>query len=315
MLFTSPISFFKKIIPGKRSSDPFVKVSIGSTSFQSKVCSNTLDPEWDLSCEVLVECSKGQELKFTFWDFDGISHNDFLGSKEELLTNIVKNSAAGKTSPELAWYGIDGVVGGQCLMSLQWIPVKLLKEETRSGVIAFSITQIIGTTVSMPHIKIRLIGGDDDAVTEEGSECLVTEEWSSLPAFKESKEFKLGVLGGDEFDLFLLRGGMLRFKAQHKEISIEVYDKLDRKEEIGKRIWRHQMALSELSTLSKSGQPITFSLEKEMDKKPNFINKISQLWGYSWDTLTGKGSKDDFVEVIENEKMEIDLMLRFYSDA
>jgi len=313
MLFTSPLSFFKKLIPGKRSSDPYVKANIGSTSFQSKVCFNTLDPEYDFSCEILVECSKGQELKITFWDYDGISHNDLMGTKEEFLTNIVEKSFGYKTSPELTWYGIDGVVGGQCLMSLQWIPVKPVKEEVKSGVMAFSITRIRGSTVSMPDIKIRLLNGDDDAVTEEESECQTTEEWSSLPAFKESKEFKLGLMGGDEFDLFLLRGGMLRIKPQHKDMIIEVYDKLDRKEEIGKRIWKHQVPLSELATMCRSGQPVTFPLEKKMDKKPSLVNKTKQSLGYTRDTLTGKGAMDGFEEVKENEKMEIDLNLKFYS--
>jgi len=315
MLFTSPLSFFKKLIPGKRSSDPYVKASIGSTSFQSKVCFNTLDPEYDFSCEILVECSKGQELKITFWDYDGISHNDLMGSKLELLTNIVEKSSDYETSPELKWYGIDGVVGGQCLMSLQWIPVKPIKEKVRSGVMAFSITRIRGSTVSMPDIKIRLVEGNDDTVTEEGSECQTTEEWKSLPAFKESKEFKLGLMGGDEFDLFLVRGGMLRFKPQHKDMIIEVYDKLDRKEEIGKRIWKHQVPLSELATMCRTGQPMTFPLEKEMDKKPSLVNKTKQSLGFARDTLTGKMDTDGFVEVKENETMEIDLNLKFYSDS
>ena len=126
LLFTSPLSFIKKIIPGKRSSDPYVRFSVGSTSFQSKVCFNSLNPEFDFSCEIPVECSFGQELKISFWDYDSTSNNDWLGSMEEFLTHLVKKTSNGQDSPELAWHGITGTVSGQCLLSSQWIPVNVI---------------------------------------------------------------------------------------------------------------------------------------------------------------------------------------------
>ena len=113
--------------------------------------------------------------------------------------------------------------------------------------------------------------------------------------------------------MFLLRGGMLRLKPNHKYMLIEVHDKLDREEEIGKRIWKHKVALNDLCSLSRSEQPVTFSLEKGYDRKSNCINRSKQLLGYSWKTLTGQ-KKEATAEILEDEKMEITLSFTLFSD-
>ena len=316
LLCKSPLSFIKKIIPGKRSSDPYVKVSVGSSNFKSEVCFNTLDPEFDFGCEIPVEGSCGQELKISFWDYDSTSHNDWLGSRQELLAHLVKNSGR-KLSQELDWYGIDGTVSGQCLMSSQWIPVRASREKIVSGVVAFSITGLRGDTVSLPDIKIRLVEDEDGgAKIEDGIDCQGSKEWKALSAFKESKEFKLGPVGSPECDIFMLRGGMLRFKAEHKDILIEVHDSLDRESEIGKRVWKHKVALTDVASRSKHGKSLTFGLEKGFDRKANIINKTKQQLGYCWKRVTGLTGSDgkEGLEVLEDEKMEIDLQFTFYCD-
>ena len=182
-----------------------------------------------------------------------------------------------------------------------------------SGVLAFSITRLRGDAVSMPDIKISL-SEDDTKLGEFDTACQGPKEWFALPAFKESKEFKLGLVGSDECDLFLLKGGMLRFKEEHKYLLIEVHDKLDRETEIGERVWRHKLALSEVVRRSKPGESLTFSLEKGSDQKAHCVNKTNELLGYFWKTLTGKESKEGTIETLEDEKMEIDMMFNIYND-
>ena len=95
---------------------------------------------------------------------------------------------------------------------------------------------------------------------------------------------------------------------------IEVHDKLDRETEIGERVWRHKLALSEVVRRSKPGESLTFLLEKGSDQKAHCVNKTKQLLGYFWKTLTGKKSKEGTIETLEDEKMEIDMMFNIYND-
>ena len=151
---------------------------------------------------------------------------------------------------------------------------------------------------------------DDDIV------CQGSKEWKALSAFKESKEFKLGPVGSPECDIFMLRGGMLRFKAEHKDILIEVHDSLDRESEIGKRVWKHKVALNDVADRSKFGKSLTFGLEKGFDRKANIVNKTKQQLGYCWKRVTGLtgNNSDEGLKVLEDEKMEIDLQFNFYGD-
>eukprot|EP00091_Calanus_sinicus_P019198 TRINITY_DN4711_c0_g1_i1.p1 TRINITY_DN4711_c0_g1~~TRINITY_DN4711_c0_g1_i1.p1 ORF type:complete len:216 (+),score=81.05 TRINITY_DN4711_c0_g1_i1:122-769(+) len=204
---------------------------------------------------------------------------------EDFLTHLVKRSADDQDTSALAWHGITGTVSGQCLMSTQWIPVKGMtsKERNLSGLLAFSITRLRGDSVSMPDIKISFLE-DGSKLEEDNITCQGPREWFALPAFKESKEFKLGLVGSEDCDLFLLKGGMLRFKEEHKDLLIEVHDKLDRETEIGKRVWRHKLSLSEVFRRSKPGESLTFSLEKGFDQKAHCVNKTRQLLSYSGNT-------------------------------
>ena len=63
------------------SSDPYVRVSIGAQVAREprKVCSDTLDPDWDWSA--LVSWNGTDVLKFEVWDSDGAlaGEDDFMG--------------------------------------------------------------------------------------------------------------------------------------------------------------------------------------------------------------------------------------------
>lgn len=42
---------------GKGKSDPYAKISVGKTEFQTKTITNTVNPVWRYSCEVRALCS------------------------------------------------------------------------------------------------------------------------------------------------------------------------------------------------------------------------------------------------------------------
>ena len=54
--FKSPPTWLKNIVPRAQSSDPFVQVKVGSSCIESKICFNTLNPEFGLDCDIPLEC-------------------------------------------------------------------------------------------------------------------------------------------------------------------------------------------------------------------------------------------------------------------
>ena len=61
---------FKNIVPKAKTSDPFVQIKIGSSSIESKVCFNTLDPEFTLYCDIPLECPSNYNLYIKLFDYD-----------------------------------------------------------------------------------------------------------------------------------------------------------------------------------------------------------------------------------------------------
>ena len=68
--------------------------------------------------------------------------------------------------------------------------------------------------------------------------------WSSLPATKELPSLSLGPLTSPTMDLLLLQGGVLRRAAHHSHLLLEVTDTLPRHDELGLRVWSHQVHLT-----------------------------------------------------------------------
>ena len=96
----------------------------------------------------------------------------------------------------------------------------------------------------------------------------------------------------------------------------QVHDKLTRTNEVGSRIWKHQLPLAELETKVDSGEetgPITFDMEMTLDKAQNCPNQSVHKMSNLWRKLRSK--RDTVVrKSIPGERLEVDLQFRFYYD-
>ena len=127
--FKSPPTWFKNIVPRAQSSDPFVQVKIGSSCIESKVCFNTLNPEFDLDCDIPLECPLNNIMYIRVFDYDRLKSNDPLGHREEDRSYLYKPTSDPETSQvELAWKCLAGVDHGEILTSQNWQPVKVIQE-------------------------------------------------------------------------------------------------------------------------------------------------------------------------------------------
>ena len=184
-------------------------------------------------------------------------------------------------------------------MGTQWIPLteRIGRTKGRSGVVAFSILQVAGNTVSMPDVRLIVEGGA---------------QWTALTSHKQNKVFRLGLVDSDPFDLFLLKGGMLRFSEEQDTLIVEVQDKLGREDEIGFRVWRHRASLKEIADTSQNDVSITFDLKKEFTKKPTILNKTIDWKFKNLEKLKRLMLGGETIRSSENETMRIELQFGFY---
>lgn len=63
-----------------KSSDPFLKVSLGSSKFESKKHMKTLKPEFYERFDMVCKIPGDSMLKIEVWDYDKYSSNDLIGS-------------------------------------------------------------------------------------------------------------------------------------------------------------------------------------------------------------------------------------------
>ncbi|KAJ9064507.1 phosphatidylserine decarboxylase [Entomophthora muscae] len=70
--------------------DPFVVVTLGETTFKTSTIMHNLNPEWNERLVFpLTPELHSFSVKFSVYDFDSFSHNDFIGSASVPITNIL----------------------------------------------------------------------------------------------------------------------------------------------------------------------------------------------------------------------------------
>ena len=171
--FKSPPTWLKNIVPRAQSSDPFVQVKVGSSCIESKICFNTLNPEFGLVFDIPLECPPNNIMYIRVFDYDKLKSNDPLGHREENLSHLYKSteedpfgsrscqiSDPDTSQTELTWQGLLGVDHGEIFMSHKWQPVKVIKRDDTcddlKGVISFAIQELCLESPGKPRVQIRV---------------------------------------------------------------------------------------------------------------------------------------------------------------
>ncbi|XP_053492193.1 extended synaptotagmin-1 [Ictalurus furcatus] len=99
----------------KGKSDPYVKISVGTTTYKSHVIKENLNPTWNEMYEVILNPDPNLEVKFELYDKD-IDSDDFLGRFKIKLGDIIKSQYNDE------WFSLNDVKHGRLHLVLEWLP-------------------------------------------------------------------------------------------------------------------------------------------------------------------------------------------------
>src|SRR3990167_5712111 len=115
MQMVSTISLDLQIISNQiatGNSDPYCILKIGQTSFKSRVEKKTLNPTWKETFKFEVANPDTEQLLIEVYDHDDVSANDFLGSTQVPLNNLVQGQE------KLLWVRLEGGELGENFMGM-----------------------------------------------------------------------------------------------------------------------------------------------------------------------------------------------------
>lgn len=96
---------------GSNTSDPYVRLSIGSVKYKSSVVPKNLNPRWDQTFEFQIH-SPQEELFIEAFDKDQLSRDDSLGKARVGLSTLYKGI------PADMWVKLEGVKSGEVRLIL-----------------------------------------------------------------------------------------------------------------------------------------------------------------------------------------------------
>ncbi|KAL6458531.1 hypothetical protein MHYP_G00337610 [Metynnis hypsauchen] len=99
----------------KGKSDPYVKISVGGTSFKSHVIKENLNPTWNEMYEMILSPDPNVEMKFELYDKD-IDSDDFLGRLKTKLGDVIRSQYTDE------WFTLTDVKHGRLHLVLEWVP-------------------------------------------------------------------------------------------------------------------------------------------------------------------------------------------------
>merc|ERR1712071_200579 len=98
-------------------SDPYVKIKFRDQEFKSRKVSNTLEPEWNFSANLIVTSSdENSDILLEVYD-DDYGKEDFIGSYTFSLEKAIK-----ETDKEAVWYNLVGCKSGKISVSTIYSP-------------------------------------------------------------------------------------------------------------------------------------------------------------------------------------------------
>ncbi|XP_060775117.1 extended synaptotagmin-1 [Neoarius graeffei] len=99
----------------KGKSDPYVKITVGTTTYKSQVIKENLNPTWNEMYEMILTPVPNLEVNFELYDKD-IDSDDFLGRFKIKLGDIIKSQYTDE------WFSLNDVKHGRLHLVLEWLP-------------------------------------------------------------------------------------------------------------------------------------------------------------------------------------------------
>eukprot|EP01028_Stygiella_incarcerata_P005846 TRINITY_DN2420_c0_g1_i1.p1 TRINITY_DN2420_c0_g1~~TRINITY_DN2420_c0_g1_i1.p1 ORF type:complete len:511 (+),score=145.54 TRINITY_DN2420_c0_g1_i1:104-1534(+) len=172
---------------GTRSSDPYVVVRFEGREFKTRVIFADLNPVWNEKTRFEVE-NPFSVVKFEVWDYDKLSHDDFLGqvsiSLEEITPNDVMETEFKLENPKK-----KGNDAGSLFLRLHYHPGK-------DRLYPLSIDTLRGDTV---HLKVpkdhRVCSAVEDVCRQLELPC--PDCYALVEVVRQKKKIQENVLFGD----------------------------------------------------------------------------------------------------------------------
>ena len=143
------------LLPERYSCNPYVEVSVGRETYQSSVCTNTSDPDWNFSCEFVIEHFHKADIKVSIREYET---QLLLGR----ISEKVKNVRDRKTFDN--WYNSQ-IFQGSAFLKFKWIPVSRSKElelstdEKQKGVLSLLMGKFYSSIRIRPLVILKFYQG------------------------------------------------------------------------------------------------------------------------------------------------------------
>ena len=98
-------------------SDPYAIISYGTQKYKTEIKNNTLNPQWNIQCDIQVPEGNERNINIALYDADGKGKDDFLG---EYNVDIAKIMNLG--SLDQSWQPLSGTKTGQICVGADFVP-------------------------------------------------------------------------------------------------------------------------------------------------------------------------------------------------
>ncbi|KAK3557158.1 hypothetical protein QTP70_024713 [Hemibagrus guttatus] len=158
----------------KGKSDPYVKITVGTTTFKSHVIKENLNPTWNEMYEMILTPDPSLEVKFELYDKD-IDSDDFLGRFKIKLGDIIKSQYNDE------WFSLNDVKHGRLHLVLEWLPTVTQPDKLQQACSNECVLQMQSSQSSQ-----------NKAVPSAALLFVLIERAHALPLKKSGKEPKAG---------------------------------------------------------------------------------------------------------------------------
>merc|ERR1712106_519786 len=178
-------------------SDPYVKITYRDEEFRSKTIKNTLEPEWNFSCEIDIPDQEEKYIHINVYD------DDFGKDNIEGCYSLSVTEAISDIPKDGKWYSLVGCKTGKVYISTKFTPIKMADSSTEKPV-QESITKVTSSDLEAQNFeKAEKIVGDivqkaEKVIGEVQAQLNETE--SSVKITKEENKSNISDVTSDEKD-------------------------------------------------------------------------------------------------------------------
>merc|ERR1711913_223105 len=160
-------------------SDPYVKIIYKNEEFRSKTVKNTLEPEWNYTCEIDIPDQKEKYIHINVYD------DDFGKDNIEGCYSLSVNEAISDIPEEGRWYSLIGCKTGKVFISTKFTPIKMEDASTEKPV-EESSTKVRSSDLEVEKIVGEIVQKAEKVIGEVQAQLNETE--SSVNITKESRK-------------------------------------------------------------------------------------------------------------------------------